>query len=160
MGLENEQLNPSDQLASEVLFKFDSDYARNVWKKALDRRATDPSGAITAARTTLESVCKRILDKKGITYSDNLNLPDLFNKALSAMKLSPEQQTDRLLRDAMGGCRTIVHSLSQMRNELSDAHGKGTVGVEPKKREVELALNLAAAISVFLIEVCLAEQQP
>jgi hypothetical protein len=36
-----------------------------MWHKALDRRTDDPDGAITAARTLLETVCKHILDELG-----------------------------------------------------------------------------------------------
>ncbi len=32
----------------------------------MERRATDPEGAITAARTLLETVCKHILDEQGL----------------------------------------------------------------------------------------------
>ncbi|MGC9949723.1 MAG: hypothetical protein ABSF64_25425 [Bryobacteraceae bacterium] len=43
--------------------KIDSQSIGELWRKALDRRHEDPEGAITAARTLLESVCKHILDE-------------------------------------------------------------------------------------------------
>jgi hypothetical protein len=70
--------SPVDTLASDVLQKFDADGVHTVWEKALARRHTDPDGAITTARTLLETVCKRILDEAGETYSDKDDMPALY----------------------------------------------------------------------------------
>lgn len=42
----------------------------------------DPEGAITAARTLLETVCKHILDERGVDYEADADLP--------ALRASPE----------------------------------------------------------------------
>ena len=58
-----------ERLARKSLMKFEEFNAEAVhtaWQKALDRRTTDPEGAITASR---ESVCKHILDDAGIDAS-------------------------------------------------------------------------------------------
>lgn len=39
-----------------------------------DSRAADSEGAITAARSLLESVCKHILDAASVTYDDSADL--------------------------------------------------------------------------------------
>lgn len=49
------------------LSSIDSERVKRLWTKALERRVSDPDGAITAARTLLESVCKHILDDRGVT---------------------------------------------------------------------------------------------
>lgn len=53
---------PSDPVTSDGLEAFDVDSVHAVWSKALSRRTEDPEGAITLARTLLETVIKRILD--------------------------------------------------------------------------------------------------
>src|SRR6185437_10560913 len=52
---------PSDASISAVLAAFDPTQVHARWQQALDRRASDPEGAITIARTLLEDVCKWIL---------------------------------------------------------------------------------------------------
>lgn len=52
---------PSDQSVSEILQTFDPESIHRIWLRAMDRRDADPEGAITLARTLLESVCKHIL---------------------------------------------------------------------------------------------------
>lgn len=54
---------PSDQAIGDVLQKLDEQMIHARWKAAIERRASDPEGAITLARTLLEDVCKWVLHK-------------------------------------------------------------------------------------------------
>lgn len=56
--LEFEERAPGIAPISNALERFEPDNVHGIWQKALDRRETDPEGAITAARTLLETVCK------------------------------------------------------------------------------------------------------
>jgi hypothetical protein len=57
--------------------------------KALERRNADPEGAITIARTLLETVCKRILDQlPGAAYTDKEDLPKLYGMVARALNLA------------------------------------------------------------------------
>lgn len=84
--LETNERNPSaDQIASTIE-NFDPDTVHSLWQKALDRRVNDPDGAVTAARSLLESTCKHILDDSDTSYPDDADLPKLW--ALCAEKLN------------------------------------------------------------------------
>jgi hypothetical protein len=65
-----EQLSPmpADSRVAAVLETLSADHIRAAWTKAIARLAADPEGAITAARSLIESVCKLILDEPGIAY--------------------------------------------------------------------------------------------
>src|SRR5215475_11632984 len=69
--LEGQTKTPADNYVSEVLSRFNADTVHSVWQKALDRRRDDAEGAITSARTLLETVCKHILDQTNTTYEDD-----------------------------------------------------------------------------------------
>ena len=60
--LEKESQSPSDENISESISLIDANEVHNAWQKAVQMRQDDPEGAITAARTLLETVCKHILD--------------------------------------------------------------------------------------------------
>jgi hypothetical protein len=150
-SLEIATQRPSDAPVSQTLSKVDSAHVQEAWQKALERRATDPEGAITAARTLLESVCKHILDKAAVAYDDNADLPKLYSLAAKQLNLSPSQHTEQLFRQILGGCQTVVEGLGALRNRLSDAHGKGKAGVRPAPRHAELAVNLAGTMAMFLL---------
>jgi hypothetical protein len=152
LTLEAESRTPSDDAASAVLMVVNSDHVQEAWRKALERRASDPEGAITAARTLLESVCKHILDDAGAAYDSKDDLPKLYRKASEQLNLAPSQHTEQLFKQILGGCQAIVEGLGALRNHLSDAHGKGKTGVRPAARHAELAVNLAGTVATFLIQ--------
>lgn len=143
---------PADESISYSLERLDAAHVHAVWSKALDRRETDPEGAITAARTLLETVCKHILDGAGIIYQDGADLPKLFKATAEVLNLAPSQHTEQVFRQILGGCTSVVEGLGAMRNKLSDAHGKGSLPVRPAPRHAELAVNLAGSMAAFLVE--------
>lgn len=144
---------PGDRIASAVLESFDADGVRAVWSKALARRTTDPEGAITAARTLLETVIKRILDEMGESYSEKDDLPKLYSSAASVLELAPNQHTAEPIKAILGGAMNLVNGLGTLRNRLSDSHGRGgKLPVRPSARHANLAVNTAGAIATFLVE--------
>lgn len=149
---------PSDAGTSDVLAEFDEAHVHLLWQRALDRRTTDPEGAITIARTLLESVCKHILDKCGEPYDDAAPLPRLYAATASQLALSPSQHTEQVFKQILGSCQAVVEGLGSVRNRLSDAHGKGRAPVKPAPRHAELAVNLAGAMATFLVSTWAAKQ--
>lgn len=149
--LEDNSGAPSDAGISASLSSFDPEGVHRVWERALSRRYEDAEGAITAARTLLETVCKRILDEVGESYSDE-KLPKLYGLVAKAMNLSPSQHSEDVFKSILGGCYTVVNSLGTMRNKIGDAHGQGRNPIRPTARHAALAVNLAGAMATFLVE--------
>jgi len=143
---------PTDDVVSEALKRFNAESIHVVWKKALERRQSDPEGAITTARTLLETVCKHILDEKGIEYSNKTDLPQLYHLVSVELNLSPSQHTEDVFRQILGSCSSIVNGLGTLRNRLGDAHGQGKKNIRPAARHAELAVNLAGSVALFLVE--------
>ena len=131
--------------------KIDSQTINEVWRKALDRRHADPEGAITAARTLLESVCKHILDEHGVEYGDNSDLPKLYGLTSKELNLAPSQHTEDAFKKILGGAHSVVDGLANLRNRLGDAHGQGKRPVKPLPRHAELAVNMAGSVASFLL---------
>jgi hypothetical protein len=150
--LETGSKTPSDQTISEVLKRFNTESVQIIWAKALDRRQSDPEGAITSARTLLETVCKHILDEKSIEYNNKTDLPQLYHLVSIELNLSPSQYTEDVFKQILGGCSSIVNGLGTLRNRLGDAHGQGKKPVRPAARHAELAVNLAGAVALFIVE--------
>ena len=150
-AIEQDGLAPSDSVVTQTLQKFDASHVQGAWSKALERRSSDPEGAITSARTLIESVCKHILDESGITYDDGLDLPKLYKLTAETLKLAPSQHTEQVFKQILGGCTAIVEGLGSLRNRLSDAHGKGKIGSKPASRHAELAVNLSGALAIYLL---------
>jgi uncharacterized protein YfkK (UPF0435 family) len=143
---------PSARMISETLQKFDAENVHAAWAKALERSTSDPDGAVTAARTLLETVCKHILDKCKTEYAKNPDLMELYALVAKRLRLSPTQYAEKAFRQILQGCSSVVDGLASIRNKIGDAHGQGKGGVRPKIRHAALAVNLAGAMAVFLVE--------
>ena len=151
-------IQPADELISEALISFDASGVHHAWTKALERRARDPEGAITAAKTLLETVCKHIIDEAGGSYGDNDDLPKLYSAAAEILNLAPSQHTEKLFKSILGNCQSIVGNLAGLRNRLGDSHGQGKRHVRPAARHAELAVNLAGSVAMFLVSTWSARQ--
>ena len=144
---------PGDAVTSDALESFDAEGVHVVWNKALARRHADPEGAITVARTLLETVCKRVLDELQAPYTDKEDLPQLYRMAARELSLAPDQHTEEPIRQILGGAMTLVNGIGTLRNRFSDAHGRGgPVPVRPSSRHASLAVNTAGAVATFLVE--------
>lgn len=151
--LEKLELNDSalsDQIVSGFVQRLDSEHIHSIWQKALDRRISDPEGAITLSRTLLESTCKHILDELEIDYGNSPDINQLYRLVGKALNLSPSQHTEKTFKQILGGCSSIVEGLGALRNKVGDAHGQGKVSFRPAPRHAELAVNLAGTMAVFL----------
>ena len=138
-------------MVGDTFDTFSVEEAQRVWNKAIGRLDHDPDGAITAARSLVESVCKHILDATGELYDRSSDLKNLYGKTVKSIRLAPDQQSEQHLRDVLGSCSTIVDRLYYIRNEYGDAHGKGPNAIVPSPRHAELAVNVAGILAVFLV---------
>ena len=149
--LEAQDRTPGVAPITVALEAFDPKNVHSIWQKALDRRADDPEGAITAARTLLETVCKHILDDAGKTYASDADLPKLWAMASECLNLAPSQHQEEVFKAILGNCQSVVNYLGTIRNRIGDAHGQGRNPVKPKARHAELAVNLAGTMASFLV---------
>lgn len=149
--LEGQDRSPAVAPITETLTIFDAEHVQAAWQKALDRRAADPEGAITAARTLLETVCKHVLDDAGVTYGNDVDLPKLWALVAEQMNLAPHQHQETVFKAILGNCQSVVNNLGAIRNRIGDAHGQGRQPVRPKPRHAELAVNLAGTMAGFLV---------
>jgi hypothetical protein len=143
--------SPVAEAAAEVLQKLSSDAVHAAWRRALERRGDDPEGAITLARSLLESVCKHVLDDMGQTYPADADIPKLYRLASEQLLLAPSQHSEEAFKRILGGCTSVVEGLGTLRNRLGDAHGGGPRQVRPATRHAELAVNLAGTMAMFIV---------
>ncbi len=150
--LENLAGGPADSDIEAAFDAGDLDAVRAAWKKAAIRRVDDPEGAITAARTLLETVCKHILDERGVAYEADADLPKLYSLVAKELSLAPSGHTEKIFKQILGGAQSVVEGLGALRNRLGDSHGVGKVAARPRPRHAQLAVNLAGSMAAFLIE--------
>lgn len=156
--LEGRGRTPADPQVGEIMRTFDPEGVHTVWAKALERRVSDPDGAITIARTLLETVVKRILDERKVSYDERDDLPKLYGLVASELSLAPSQHSHDAIRAILGSATSVVNGIGTLRNKLSDAHGRGgKLPIRAKPRHASLAVNMAGAVATFLVETHLAQ---
>ena len=144
---------PIEADASRQLSRIDSEHIKRSWEKALERRTSDPDGAITMAKALIETVCKHILDEMGIQYTKKDDLPKLFHLTTENLHLTPQEYDSKDAKTILGSVKSVVNGIAALRNNLGDAHGKGINDYVPQPVLAELAVRVAGAVSVYLIEV-------
>ena len=77
-------------------------------------------------------------------YGPDGEMTKIFNTDINAAGF--------FVKQILGGVSSVVNGLGALRNRLGDAHGKGKSQVRPAQRHAQLAVNLAGATALFLIE--------
>ena len=150
-ALESRPNAPVSISDEQLLSKLSPEAVQSVWNRALERRISDPEGAITSARALLETVCKHILDDLKVDYDDAADLPKLYRLTSQALQIAPSQHSQAVFKQILGGCTSVVEGLGALRNRLGDAHGGGRAKVRPAPRHAQLAVNLAGSMTSFLV---------
>ncbi len=143
---------PYANLVELSLLRLDSASVQREWTKALLRQDVDPDGAITIARTLVETVCKHILQDLELEVDERADLPKLYGTVSENLKLSPSQYSERAFKAILGGCSSVASGLAELRNKLGDAHGKPAGVVRARPRHARLAVSVAGAMAMFLVE--------
>ncbi|MFA7335697.1 MAG: abortive infection family protein [Candidatus Obscuribacterales bacterium] len=150
--LENDLSLPVKEGVTQVLSKVDAQHVEDCWRKALDRLNIDPEGAITTARSLVETVCKYILESEKVSYRDDGDLLKIYGATAKHLQLSPSDESEPAFRQVLSGCVSIVNGVAALRNKHSDAHGKGLQSAPTYLRHARLAVSVAGAAASFLIE--------
>lgn len=126
---------------------------------ALERAVMETPGlAFDLAKTLLESLCRRVLDDRGIAHSRTDDLPALFNKVKrSGLPFLPPAasgaaEARRSLEQTLSGLSTAVQGICELRNHCGFAsHGSGAPRPAMEAAQALLAAEAADAILGFLL---------
>jgi hypothetical protein len=129
---------------------IDVEYVSKHWQKMLERLATDPEGAITSARSLLESVCLYLLDRMGKEFAHSGDLPALYKATVQELDLAAKKEDEDSIRQILGSCSGIAQGVAALRNQFGDAHGRLGQGAE--RRLAHLTANSVGTLCTFLIE--------
>ena len=141
----------SDQFETKVL-QLSLEHCRQDFQKALEDAEADPPGAITAACSTLESVCKGILDHLGKPYPKDQSIQPLFHAVIKELDIAPDQYSQEHIRRILGALVNVAAGVGALRTQYGDAHGRGLKHFQLSPRHARLAISAACTIGLFLLE--------
>lgn len=154
--------------ASELLSKasaLDMDSVQRNLDQALAEADANPEGAITAACSTVESVCKCLLDEMGQPYPAKQDIGGLAKEVCKHLNLSPDrsdlpQGAEQDIRQILGGLAAVTGGIGSVRTHAGDAHGRGKSASRVDGRIARLAIHAATTVSLFYIETWQRNHQP
>lgn len=141
---------PLPATLAKAVESIDSAYVQRHWEKLTKRLPDDPEGAITSARTLLETVCLHVLDVRGKTIEYKGDLPQLYRAVAEELKIAPRKEDESTLKQILGSCAGLIQGVAILRNQFGDAHGR--LSDQAFRRVAHLAANAAGTIAIFLIE--------
>jgi hypothetical protein len=129
------------------------DSVRHNFERAVERAEADPEGAITSACSTIESVCKCLLDHMKQPYPKKQDVGHLAAEVQRHLKLSPDRpDVEEDVRRILGGFSNVSAGIGALRTHAGDAHGRGKKVARVDSRIARLAINSASTVALFLIE--------
>lgn len=144
----------TELVETKELDRISFDYIHEQIKKCNSKIADkDFEGAVTNARTLIESICLYILEAKSKLKCDyDGNLIKLYKSVASLLKMSPGDYEDDNLRQILSGVFSIINGVSGLRNAFSDSHGSAPSKTIYKidERHAILTVNLAKTITEYL----------
>lgn len=136
---------PADDLVTLAATRLNAESVSEAWTRALDRRDSHPDGAITMARTLLESTLKTILDDRQVSYKADADLPALYKAVSKELNLSAGAHTEQAFKQILGGCHSVIVGLGSLRNKAGDAHGSGRMSYRPRPQPAKLSPTAGSA---------------
>ncbi|MFC1803762.1 abortive infection family protein [Thermoproteota archaeon] len=135
---------------------LNSEYINKSIVRMLTAVKDDPELAIGSAKELVETICKTILDEKGVARTDRENVPRLVGMTLDAIKPANEflidQESEQIVIEAVTALATIALNIAQLRNKHGTGHGKDAEKVEIDTMYATLAVNAASTIALFFYQ--------
>ncbi len=116
----------------------------------------DPSLAVGTAKEMVETICKTILDDRGL-YSQGEDLPQLVRAVARELGLLPENIPDHakgseVIRRMLSSLNQVSQGIAELRNLYGTGHGRDGRFIGLKPRHAKLAVGAAATLGTFLLE--------
>jgi hypothetical protein len=128
------------------------DTIQREWDRAKLSVVNDPADALTAASSMIEATYKFILHAMGHPFPSSQKMRGLSKTVHPLLHISPDQEADEDFRALFQGIISVAQSVSSLRTKIGDAHGASPTRGQPLARHARLAVNVAGAVCIFLLE--------
>ena len=143
---------------NDVPKQIDTPYVSQQIRRMNDALLSSDVGlAIGTAKELIETVCKTILEGKGIQFGKFEKIQDLTKKTLNCLNLIPEcipesSTGSDIIKDLLRSMGTIGKNLGELRNLYGTGHGQQGSRKGLQLRHARLAVGASSAFAMFLIE--------
>ena len=136
----------------ELIKSHDLNSVLEDFNRALENIENDPEQAIASSSSTLESICKAIIELDGQSLPQKQTMATLLAEAVVIVNISPKNHSDGEIKRILGGIQNVILGLGALRTGFSSAHGHGIKKYKLSRRHVRLLVNSMVTFGMFLIE--------
>ena len=138
---------------SEVADKLNFESVQADFDRALSQADSDSESAVTSACSTLESICKCLLDEMNEHYPSQQDIAGLAQAVENKLDISPgRDDISPDIRRILGGLANVSRGIGSLRTHCGDAHGRGKDIQRIDSRIARLAIHSASTVALFFIE--------
>ena len=146
----------ADQLTAKAQ-TFELDTVQRDLERALESAERDPEAAVTAACSTVESMCRSILEELGEPLPAKQDVTGLYRAVRKPLGLSPEQtdfppEIAEDVRKVLSGLVTTLEGIGALRTHGGSAHGRTKGFRRLDARIARLAIHAAVTAATFTLE--------
>jgi hypothetical protein len=154
LSVQNSTVITAVQAVSTLL---NDDYVRRQTDRLLISLAEDAELAIGTAKEFVETVCKTILEEKGLPVDPAWDFPKLVRGTMKELKLVPDQVANTTkgadaIRVLLMNLASVANGMAEVRNMYGTGHGKSAKTKGLQTRHARLAIGAASTLAVFLYE--------
>jgi hypothetical protein len=147
-------LDAEEGVETKKIDELDLPIVRGQLQKCEQRVSQgDFDGAVTSARSLLETICKHILNESDVKYEEGKNLPSYYKKVAKVLKMEPGLYKEtETFQEVLSGFYSIVNGISSIRNVYGDSHGPNPQKIyRIDKRHAVLVVNASWTIAEYLV---------
>lgn len=122
------------------------------FNRAVSNIEVDPDLAIASASSTLESICKCIIELEGSELPKKQTMSQLVSYASKLLNLSPNDHENGEVKRVLGGIQNVMLGIGALRTGYSSAHGHGLKRHRINVRHVRMLVNSMATYGTFFLE--------
>ena len=142
---------------TEIAEHFDSKHLQKEISRMEYSVEHDPDLAIGTAKELIETICKTILNERGISLGTNPDLSELTKATFKELKLTPEdipaanKGADSIKR-ILSNLASVSNEINNLRNLYGTGHGKIANALGLDARHSKLVVGSSATLVRFLFE--------
>ena len=126
----------------------------------VDAAESNPALAVGIAKETIETVCKSILEARGV-QPGKPDLGKLVRDTAKELELLPDSIPNNAkgagtIKRLLSNLTQVSQGMAELRNLYGTGHGRGARDQSVRPRHARLAVNAAATLVTFLLETHLA----
>jgi hypothetical protein len=147
--------NATSLVASQIKKEFDSEYINAQIQLMITMQEENPTESIGKAKELIESCCKTILEKVGVTINSKWDMPNLVDEVFKYFKIMPRDIDENIkgaksIRQILGNLKAMAQGIIELRNIYGSGHGKAGSykGLEP--RHAQLAVGSSITLVNFM----------